>query len=57
MNYTKEEQHRRMTQTPIPRLVTSMAIPTTCSQLVSTIYNTADTYFVSLPLPSASYFP
>ena len=54
MNYTKEEQHRRMTQTPIPRLVTSMAIPTTCSQLVSTIYNTADTYFVSQIGTSAS---
>lgn len=54
MKIDNEIQHARMTQTPIPRLVVSMAIPTTCSQLVSTIYNTADTYFVSQIGTSAS---
>lgn len=40
-------QHRRMLETPIPRLITAMAVPTVASQLVSVVYNTADTYFVS----------
>lgn len=44
---SSSEQHRRMTQTPIPRLVTAMALPTMASQLVSVLYNTADTYFVA----------
>lgn len=36
-----------MMYTPIPKLVTSVAIPTTISQLITIIYNTCDTYFVS----------
>ncbi len=51
---TSEEQHRRMLTTPMPKLITAMAIPTTLSQLVSVIYNTADTYFVSQISTSAS---
>ena len=43
-----------MTETPIPRLITSLAIPTTLSQLITVIYNTADTYFVSHISTSAS---
>lgn len=54
MKLNNENQHIRMTQTPIPKLVVSMALPTTLSQLVSTIYNTADTYFVSQIGTSAS---
>lgn len=42
-----EDQHRRMTQTPMPRLIAAMALPTTASQLVTMLYNTAGTYFVS----------
>lgn len=38
----------------IPRLITSLAIPTTFSQLITVIYNTADTYFVSHIDTSAS---
>lgn len=49
-----EQKHRWMTGTPIPRLVTSLAIPTTVSQLITIIYNTADTYFVSHISTSAS---
>ncbi len=41
------EQHRKMTQTPIPKLITSLAIPSMISQLIMVIYNTADTYFVA----------
>ena len=40
-------QHKRMTQTPIPRLILSLALPTVLSQLITVIYNTADTFFVS----------
>ncbi len=47
MNWSEEEQHTRMLTAPMPRLIVSLAIPTTISQLVTTIYNTADTYFVS----------
>ena len=36
-----------MTQTPIPRLVLRLGIPTTVSMLISAVYNVADTYFVS----------
>lgn len=49
-----EVQYRRMMQTPIPKLVTSLAIPTTISMLITVIYNTADTYFVSQINKSAS---
>ncbi len=35
-----------MTTTPVPSLVTKLAIPTIISMLVTGIYNTADTYFV-----------
>lgn len=44
---TNEEQYKRMVETPIPQVVTALAIPTTISQLVTVVYNTADTYFVS----------
>lgn len=42
-----EERHAQMTQTKIPELVIRLAIPTVISQLITVIYNTADTYFVS----------
>ena len=42
-----EKQRQKMLKTPIPRLITSLGLPTVASQLVSTIYNTADTYFVA----------
>ncbi len=49
-----EAQYRRMIETPIPRLVTSMAIPTVIGMLITVIYNTADTFFVSQINKSAS---
>ena len=39
-------QYIRMTQTPIPKLITTLAAPTVASMLVSSIYNLADTFFV-----------
>ena len=49
-----EQQYKRMVETPIPKLVASMAIPTTIGMLITVIYNTADTYFVSQINKSAS---
>ena len=40
-------QHKRMTETPIPRLIAELSIPTIASMLVTSVYNMADTYFVS----------
>lgn len=39
--------YRKMTETPVPRLIWKLAVPTIISMLVSAIYNTADTFFVS----------
>ncbi len=36
-----------MTQTPIPRLIVSLGIPTMLNMMVTSLYNLADTYFVS----------
>ncbi len=43
-----------MTQTPIPKLILQLGIPTTISMLVTNIYNMADTYFVGTLGTSAS---
>ena len=48
------QQYMRMTQTPIGKLIGTLAIPTIISMLVTNIYNTADTYFVSRLGTSAS---
>lgn len=40
-------QYEKMTEEPIPRLILTLALPTTISMLVTNIYNMADTYFVS----------
>ena len=37
----------RMTTKPVGSLIISLAVPTVISMLVTNIYNTADTYFVS----------
>lgn len=42
-----DAHHKKMTETPIPKLVTRLAIPSILSMLVTAIYNMADTYFVS----------
>ena len=43
-----------MTQTPVSSLIPRLAVPTMVSMLVSSIYNMADTYFVSQIGTSAS---
>ena len=39
--------HKKMTEMPIPQLVIRQAIPSIISVLITTVYNMADTYFVS----------
>ena len=50
---TAENKYKRMTETPIPKLLFSLAVPTILSMLISAIYNMADTYFIGM-LGSAS---
>ncbi len=40
-------QYIKMTETPIPKLIISLSIPTIISMLITNIYNMADSYFVS----------
>lgn len=47
MDYTEKRQFERMTEKPIPALVLKLAGPTVLSMLVTSVYNIADTYFVS----------
>ncbi len=42
-----DAQYQKMIETPIPKLIISLAIPTMISMLVTSIYNVVDTYFVS----------
>lgn len=44
----EQKQYKKMTQTPIPRLIISLGIPTTLSMMVTSLYNLADTAFVSM---------
>ena len=41
-----ELHYKKMTETPVAKLIVSMGIPTTISMLITNIYNMADTYFV-----------
>ena len=38
--------YKKMTETPLTKLIVSLGIPTTISMLVTNIYNMVDTYFV-----------
>ncbi len=42
----KGDRHAYLTQTPVPRLICTLSVPTIISMLVTGIYNAADTYFV-----------
>lgn len=49
-NAVKERERKqfvKMTQTPIPRLIIGLGIPTMLSMMVTSLYNLADTAFVS----------
>ena len=61
---TQEQRYIKMTETPISRLIPSLAIPTIISMLVTSIYNMADTFFVSqisaprpFPVPPIASIP
>lgn len=42
-----DSQFRKMTETPVERLIVTLGIPTTISMLITNVYNMADSYFVS----------
>ena len=42
----QEEKYIYMTETPVPRLIGELAVPTIISMLVTSFYNMADTFFV-----------
>ena len=43
----EEKKFIKMTETPVWKLILQLAVPTTVSMMITTIYNTADTFFVS----------
>ncbi len=47
-------QYKKMTETPVPKLVLRLAGPTILSMLITSIYNLADTYFVGQLSTAAS---
>ena len=54
---TEEERnrhYRKMTETPVSSLIGRLAVPTIISMMVSALYNTADTFFVSMLGTSAA---
>ncbi len=53
-NQKYEARYKQMIETPIAKLIPTLALPTIISMLISSIYNMADTYFVSQLGRSAS---
>lgn len=51
---SKEEKFKQMIETPVEKLIPRLAVPTIISMLVTSIYNMADTFFVSQIGTSAS---
>ena len=51
---TKEEKYRQMVEEPVNRLIPRLAVPTIINMLVTSLYNMADTFFVSQIGTSAS---
>lgn len=51
---TYEEKYKMMIETPVNRLIPRLAVPTIISMLITSIYNMADTFFVSQLSTSAS---
>ncbi len=43
---SSELHYKKMTETPVAKLIVSLGVPTTISMLITSIYNMADTYFV-----------
>jgi len=46
-NKNADVQYNKMVNTPVWKLVSGLAVPTVISMLITSIYNMADTYFVS----------
>ncbi|MBR5121251.1 MAG: MATE family efflux transporter, partial [Oscillospiraceae bacterium] len=42
-----EAEHKRMTESSVAGLVVKLSLPTIASQMISSVYNLADTYFVT----------
>ena len=53
-NELTQQQYQKMTATPVPKLILSLAAPTILSMLITSIYNLADTFFVGQISTSAS---
>ena len=51
---TYDEKHKMMVETPVNKLIPRLAVPTIISMLITSIYNMADTFFVSQLSTSAS---
>ena len=51
---TYEEKYKMMVETPVNKLIPRLAVPTIISMLITSIYNMADTVFVSQLSTSAS---
>ncbi len=51
---TYEEKYKMMIETPVNKLIPRLAVPTIISMLITSIYNMADTFFVSQLSTSAS---
>ena len=51
---TADEKYTQMTQAPVEKLICKLAVPTICSMLITSLYNMADTFFVSKINPSAT---
>lgn len=49
-----EEKYKMMIESPVTRLIPRLAVPTIISMLITSIYNMADTFFVSQISTSAS---
>lgn len=50
----ENQQFQKMTETPVGKLVLTLSVPTIISMLVTSVYNMADTFFVSKLGTSAS---
>lgn len=42
-----DTQYKKMTETPVAKLVFTLGVPTTISMLITNVYNMADSFFVS----------
>ena len=45
-NAQAEKRYKDLTETPVPKLISRLAVPTVISMLVTALYNAADTFFV-----------